>query len=265
MVAVANAARLSPQHQQAVQAQVRAMAAAQQAQVQAQTQGQQGLMQGQPQPQPVQAMNGSHLSPSLSYTNRSSSSPSVSQASPPPRAPSASGTPVPSVNRSSTTPQPPSTQPLLGAHPAHAQLPSGIVRAPPTGLPNVPHYYGNVNIGGQQFTTTEQMEQALRLQSLIQVRFHSLFFLSISSFFKLTLRTGTPASATSTNVGYSRQRSASPPDYDVAAPVFANFAVTRRLYSVVSCLFICRKRKEILYKNYTIFALIFFSLASCII
>jgi len=42
-----------------------------------------------------------------------------------------------------------------------------MVRAAVQAMPNVPHYYGNVNMGGQQFTTTEQME-ALRVQNLIQ-------------------------------------------------------------------------------------------------
>jgi len=43
-----------------------------------------------------------------------------------------------------------------------------MVRTAVQAMPNVPHYYGNVNMG-QQFTATEQMEQALRVQNLIQV------------------------------------------------------------------------------------------------
>jgi len=150
----ATGAHLSPQHQQAVQAQVRAMAAAQQAQVQAQAQAQ-GLV---GQQQNGQGLNTSHLSPTLSYTNQSSS-PSISQASPSPRAPSTSDTPAPSGN---VTPRPPSTQPQPAVHP------NPMARAAVTGMPSVPHYYGNMNMSGQQFTTTEQMEQALRLQNLIQ-------------------------------------------------------------------------------------------------
>jgi len=48
-------------------------------------------------------------------------------------------------------------------------MPNAMVR-PATGISSLPHYYGNVNMGSQQFTTTEQMEQALRLQSMIQAR-----------------------------------------------------------------------------------------------
>jgi hypothetical protein len=150
MVTAANA-RLSPQHQQAMQAQVRAMQAAQQAQAQAQVQA---LAQGQPQAQ------ASHLSPTLSYTNRASSSPSMSQASPAPHAQTV--TDGSTTNGSSNgTPRPPSTQP---AHPGHNQIPTNVARA---AMP----YYANMNmVGGQQFTQ-EQMEQAMRLQSILQVSF----------------------------------------------------------------------------------------------
>jgi hypothetical protein len=158
MTAAANA-RLSPQHQQAVQAQVRAMAAAQQAQVHGQVQ-----IQGQPQQQNGQPMAGSHISPTLSSANQSSSSPSTLQTSPPSLVPSSAGTPVSYGNGSSVTPRPPSTQPQL----AHAQIPNNIPRAAVPGMPSVPQYYASVNMGGQQFASSEHVEQALRF---IQVCF----------------------------------------------------------------------------------------------
>lgn len=145
MVTAGNA-RLSPQHQQAMQAQVRAMQAAQQAQAQAMAHGQAQ------QAQPAQA--NSHLSPTMAYT-RSSSSPSISQASPvPPSQPPADTSAPPN---GSGTPRPSSTQP----HPAHAQMPNNMPR-PVQAMP----YYANMNISGQQ---TMDQAQAMRLQSMIQV------------------------------------------------------------------------------------------------
>ncbi|EGN96209.1 hypothetical protein SERLA73DRAFT_76187 [Serpula lacrymans var. lacrymans S7.3] len=152
----AAAARLSPQQMiqaQAQAAQARAIAAAQaqaQAQVQAQAQGSNIATN-------VNGVApGTHLSPPYS-ARASTSSPAIPQQASPPRT-------APTPTNSTNSPRPSSAQPQIGVVQV-SQVPGNVAPRPASSIPA--HYFPAV--GGAQFTH-EQMEQAVRLQNLIQAQ-----------------------------------------------------------------------------------------------
>ena len=145
--------RLSPQQMLQVQAQAaqaRALAVVQ-AQVQAQAQAQ-------AQTANINGVGGAHMSPP--YASRAATS-SPAQSSPPRNA----NTP----SNASNPPRPPSAQPQVGMTPV-SQVSGSAIPRPPNNVNNLGHFFPAVsNLPSAQYTP-EQMEQAIRLQTLLQAR-----------------------------------------------------------------------------------------------
>lgn len=155
----AGAARMSPQQILQVQAaQARAAQSQAHAQFQAQAQAQ---AHGTPQPIVNGLPAGAHLSPP--YQSRAAtSSPGVSvtqQASPPRNVVTPSNAGI-----SATSPRPPSAQAQPQQPMQAAQIPGNAMPRPAGSIPA--HYFPVVPTGPH--FTQEQMDQAMRLQSLIQ-------------------------------------------------------------------------------------------------
>ena len=165
--AAAAAARMSPQQMlqvQAAQARVNAITAVSQSQAQVHTQLQaqaQAQAQGTPQAVLSSLSAGAHLSPPY-HSRAATSSPGIGvaqQASPPRTVVTPSNAAVAASPRpASAQPQPPMPSP---------QIPGNAIPRPANSI--AAHYLPVVPPGAH--FTQEQMDQALRLSSLMQVRF----------------------------------------------------------------------------------------------
>ncbi|KAH7889968.1 hypothetical protein F5I97DRAFT_1849003 [Phlebopus sp. FC_14] len=166
MTSAAAAARMSPQQLlQAQAAQARAIAAAAQTQAQVHAQLQAQGISGNVNAGTTQAnVNvggipaGAHLSPPY-HSRAATSSPSVASQASPPR--NALTPQLPNV----ASPQPSQAQPQLPMQ--NLQIPGNGIARQPGSIPA--HYFPVVSTGGTHFTQ-EQVDQAMRLSSLIQHR-----------------------------------------------------------------------------------------------